>query len=88
MIPTQCEAIVHGDSTFAGACVMKPELDLDTMLRDPIVRLMMARDGIESGDVRQIFQKVRSARSLQGRGIEAAPNGPRKAGVSEAPATR
>jgi hypothetical protein len=73
MIPTQCEAIVHGDSTFAGACVMKPELDLDTMLREPIVQLMMERDGIASGDVRQIFQRIRSARALRDRDQDASP---------------
>ncbi|HUG63525.1 MAG TPA: hypothetical protein VMP03_16885 [Methylomirabilota bacterium] len=37
------------------------------MLREPIVRLMMERDGIVSGDVRQIMQKVQSARALKGR---------------------
>lgn len=43
------------------------ELDLDSMLREPIVRLMMERDGIKGGDVRQLFQKLQSARSVQER---------------------
>ncbi len=46
---------------------MKRELDLDAMLREPIVRLMMERDGIRGGDVRQLFQKVKSARAVQER---------------------
>jgi hypothetical protein len=46
---------------------MTRELDLDALLGDPVVRLMMASDGIEGGDVRQIVQRVRSARSLKKR---------------------
>lgn len=49
---------------------MKLDLDLDTLLGEPIVQLMMERDGIASGDVRQIVQKVLSARALKARGIE------------------
>jgi hypothetical protein len=44
---------------------MTRELDLDALLSDPLVRLVMASDGIESGDVRQIAQRVRSARTLR-----------------------
>jgi hypothetical protein len=46
---------------------MTYDLDLDAILCEPIVRLMMERDGIKDGEVRQILQKVKSARSLQER---------------------
>jgi hypothetical protein len=49
---------------------MKLDLDLDSLLGEPIVQMMMERDGIASGDVRQIVQKVLSARALKARGIE------------------
>jgi hypothetical protein len=70
MISTYCDARVASESTPTGACAMKLDLDLDSLLGEPIVQLMMKRDGIASGDVRQIVQKVMSARALRARGIE------------------
>jgi hypothetical protein len=46
---------------------MMRELDLDALLREPIVRMLMERDGVRSGDIRQVFQRVQSARALKSR---------------------
>ena len=46
---------------------MTREPDLDTLLREPIIRMLMERDGIASGELRQILQRVKSARAMQDR---------------------
>lgn len=38
------------------------ELTLDQMLNDPIVRLLMARDGVAEADVRGLAARIRSRR--------------------------
>lgn len=38
------------------------ELTLDQMLNDPIVRLLMARDGVEEADLRVLAAHIRSRR--------------------------
>lgn len=46
---------------------MMRELDLDALLREPIVRMVMERDGLSSGEIRQTFQRVKSARAVRER---------------------
>lgn len=38
------------------------ELTLDQMLNDPIVRLLMARDGVAEADLRGLAARIRSRR--------------------------
>lgn len=38
------------------------ELTLDQMLHDPIVRLLMARDGVAEADLRGLAARIRSRR--------------------------
>jgi hypothetical protein len=43
---------------------MRPgELTLDQMLADPIVRLVMLRDGVEEAEIRALFRGIRHRRA-------------------------
>ncbi len=47
------------------------ELGLEEMLRDPIVRLVMRRDGVKASDVRAMMKRIGGgalARTRSGRG--------------------
>lgn len=39
------------------------ELTLDQMLADPIVRLLMKRDGVEDAEIRQLVEGLRARRA-------------------------
>ena len=39
----------------------RPEPRLDDLLRDPIIRLMMASDAVEEGDIRRLARSVTAA---------------------------
>ena len=41
------------------------ELSLDEMLADPIVRLLMARDGVSEHDVRRVMSEAAQRRRLR-----------------------
>jgi hypothetical protein len=46
---------------------VQPELTLNQMLADEIVRLMMTRDGVTEGDVRLLFAGLRDLASQRAR---------------------
>lgn len=48
---------------MAGSAVTR-EATLNEMLADPIVRLVMARDGVEEAEVRRIVRQVARARAV------------------------
>jgi len=41
----------------------RQELTLDQMLADPIVRLLMNRDGVEDAEIRRLIEGLRARRS-------------------------
>lgn len=42
------------------------ELTLDQMLADPIVRLVMRRDGVKEAEIRALFGRIRRCRANAG----------------------
>ena len=40
----------------------KQEAVLEELLRDPIIRLVMASDGVHADDIRRLFKEVRTRR--------------------------
>lgn len=57
------------------------EPTVDDMLADPIVRLVMSRDGVEEEELRRIFRR-RASRRAPSRGDGRAPDRPALAGES------
>jgi hypothetical protein len=45
-----------------GASVHRPELTLDQILADPIIRAVMQRDGVSEARVRELMEGVRRSR--------------------------
>lgn len=46
------------------------ELTLDELLADPIVQLVMQRDGVTAEDVRKVNERARQAQSANSQGRE------------------
>jgi hypothetical protein len=46
------------------------ELTLDELLADPIVQLVMRRDGVTTEDVRKVIERARQAQSANSEGRE------------------
>lgn len=46
------------------------ELTLDELLADPVVQLVMQRDGVTAEDVRQVIERARQAQSANSEGRE------------------
>lgn len=44
-----------------------PEVTIDEMLADPIVRLVMARDGVQEAELRRLIRQTAEALALRSR---------------------
>jgi len=51
------------------------ELTLDELLADPIVQLVMQRDGVTADDVRQVIERARQAQCSYSEGRESRTHG-------------
>ncbi|MFQ5774947.1 MAG: hypothetical protein ACE5GS_10540 [Kiloniellaceae bacterium] len=56
------------DDTGNGPALSGPEPRLEELLDEPVVRVLMARDGVTRGDLDRLIGRLRRDRSLRARG--------------------